>query len=429
MTRTAVRCLCYGLVLTATALLGASDALKAEMKDPDLAAHWIYDDLPAATAQAKASGQPLLVALRCVPCPAAIKLDAALTHPSPELEAVEKQFVCVRVVKNQGLDQRIFQFDGDNSLVLFFLNADGTIYGRYGSRNGNAGNSDNLLSEAAARRAMERALVLHRAYPGNKAQLAGKRGPAPEYALPEQIPGLTDRAVEPVTRKACIHCHMIRERQITNKYNAGTLKASDLFVYPLPDNIGLKIAVDDGRRVEQVAAGSPAAKAGLAAGDELLTLNGQPLTSVADMQWVLNALPEESTLTAQARRGAATLDFKLALSGPWRESDLGWRSSTWAGLRHGLLTVPLTAEERQALGVADGSLALAVKQMYGNAAQVLPKAGLKTRDVIVSVGDKARALTESQFLVHLRTTYGPGDPVKVTVLRDTQRLELTLPPW
>ncbi|MCC7491143.1 MAG: PDZ domain-containing protein [Fimbriimonadaceae bacterium] len=426
---TAWRALLCGLAFGAVALLAASSALQTELQDPDLAPHWIYDDLPAAREQARQSGKPLLVVLRCVPCPAGSKLDAALTHPTPELLAVEQQFVCVRVIKGQGLDLRLFQFDLDNSTMVFMLNADGTIYGRYGSRNGNAGNSDNLHSLAAAQKALERALELHRRYPGNAAQLAAKTGPAPAWAVPEQMPGLAERNVNPVNRRACIHCHMIREQQILTQWNAGTLRPADLYVYPLPETIGLQIDLDDGRRIRGVLPDSPANRAGLEVGDELIALHGQPLTSLADLQWVLHHLPATTTVLAQVRRGLPVLDVPLHLSGNWRQSDLAWRASSWAGLRHGLQTTPLTTDERAARGLAADRLALRVRKLFGNAQKVLPAAGLRENDLIVELGGQTADLDESRFLVLLRTTWGPQDPVKVTVLRGEQRLELTLPPW
>jgi hypothetical protein len=47
-------------------LLAAQDkeALKASLKDVDLPASWIYDDIDAGFAEAKKSGKPLLVAFR-----------------------------------------------------------------------------------------------------------------------------------------------------------------------------------------------------------------------------------------------------------------------------------------------------------------------------------------------------------------------------
>ncbi|MBI3463681.1 MAG: hypothetical protein HY000_11580 [Planctomycetes bacterium] len=41
--------------------------LKKALKDTEVAPHWIYDDIPKAFAQAKATGKPLLVVFRCVP--------------------------------------------------------------------------------------------------------------------------------------------------------------------------------------------------------------------------------------------------------------------------------------------------------------------------------------------------------------------------
>lgn len=40
------------------------EALRVALKDTDLAAGWIYDDLAAGFAQAKSTGKPLLVAFR-----------------------------------------------------------------------------------------------------------------------------------------------------------------------------------------------------------------------------------------------------------------------------------------------------------------------------------------------------------------------------
>src|SRR5437016_680855 len=94
MTLAIVACAVWNL-----AAWGGENALKAELKDPDLAANWLYDDLPKALSDAKDSGKPLCVMLRCVPCVAGKKLDADAAHPNKELEALEKNFVCVRVIK------------------------------------------------------------------------------------------------------------------------------------------------------------------------------------------------------------------------------------------------------------------------------------------------------------------------------------------
>ena len=70
--------------------------------------------------------------------------------PNPALEKVEKQFVCVRVIKTQGLDLDLFQYDYDMSWSAMFLNAaDMAVYGRYGTRYSSGHDSDANLSPKA----------------------------------------------------------------------------------------------------------------------------------------------------------------------------------------------------------------------------------------------------------------------------------------
>ncbi len=45
----------------------AQDDLRKNLKDTNVADHWIYDDIAAGFAEAKATGKPLLVTFRCVP--------------------------------------------------------------------------------------------------------------------------------------------------------------------------------------------------------------------------------------------------------------------------------------------------------------------------------------------------------------------------
>ncbi len=54
--------------------------------------------------QAKQTGKPLLVVLRCVPCEECVKLDDDLVDQDPVLRPLLEQFVCVRQVSTNGLD-------------------------------------------------------------------------------------------------------------------------------------------------------------------------------------------------------------------------------------------------------------------------------------------------------------------------------------
>ena len=64
-----------------------------------------------------------------------------------------------------------------------------------------------------------------------------------------------------------------------------------LFPYPDPAVLGLKMDPKAMATVERVTPGSLAERAGLRAGDEIVTLAGQPLLSIADLQWVLHNAP------------------------------------------------------------------------------------------------------------------------------------------
>jgi serine protease Do len=417
------------LVLSCMTTVAAEPELQQQLKDTNLAPHWLYCDLPSGIAQAKESGKPMLVVLRCVPCPPGKSLDTAVMQPDADLEKLEKQFVCIRIVHTKGLDLSLFQYDYDMSWAAMFLEADGTILGRYGTRVTSGPKSDTHISLAGFRKAAERALALHKGYPANKEKLAAKRGKKPDYEVPEQIPGLDERAKATLKKENCIHCHMVREFALRAKWEAGKLTADDLKVYPMPERIGLTMDIDDGLRVTSVAEGSAAEEAGLEIGDELISASGQPLLSLADIQWVLHNSADEATIPVTLKRDGDVLTKKIEVGGNWKQSDIAWRASSWYGLRQGLKTEPLSAADKNARGIEAEGLALAVKGMFGKGGPKLQQAGLRMNDVIVALDGKTDAMSESDFLIWLRLAHGPKDSVKFTVLRGDNRRELTIPMW
>jgi hypothetical protein len=327
----------------------------------------------------------------------------------------------VRVVTIDDIDLGLFQFDYDQTWCAFFVNADGTIYGRYGTRAAGGANSTTHVSVASFRKTMQRILELHKDYPSNKAQLTSKRGRKPEYRIPKDIPR--------VEHRHCIECHQVRGNELRHKWQKKRLTAADIWPYPLPENFGLKMDVDDGLRVKTVVSNSLAERAGIAKGDELVTLEGQRLVSQADIQWVLHRAPVKTKLVVVLKRGGKELRKTLSLSGAWKESDLSWRASTRPGLRYGLRSEPLSAAKRKQVDVAADRLALVVKDMEAERTTGLRKAGLRVGDVIIAVDGKTGAMTESQFLAHVRLSHPPDDEVKLTVLRGKERMDLTIPMW
>lgn len=335
----------------------------------------------------------------------------------------------VRLVQMNGLDLSLFQFDYDQTLAAFFLNADGTIYGRYGTRAGKGADSATHVSVPSFRKAMERALVLHRGYPGNRAQLATKRGPAPQYPTARALPGLENQPAKTTAQKGCIHCHQMREIPLRVKWENRQLKPADLWVYPLPENTGMKLDVDDGLKVAALTTGSAAEKAGLRVGDELKALDGQPLVSQADVQWVLQHAANESRVPVTFARAGKPMTATLALSGDWKVTDLSWRPSSGPGLRWGVWSTMLPVAEKAKRGIAAGEMALEVKNLFLPRAAPVQQAGLRMGDVILAVDGQGGFANEGHFLAYLRLNHPPGDRVKLSILRGTQRMELSVPMW
>src|SRR5205823_538877 len=105
---------------------------------------------------------------------------------------------------------------------------------------------------------------------------------------------------------------------------------------------------------------------GFEKGDVIRALSGQPLLSMADVQWVLQqASPEGASLKAEVQRGERRHELTLTLPKGWRQrEDLSWRASSW-GLRRmgtgGMVLEVLPDEERKKAELAEQDMALRVK--------------------------------------------------------------------
>ena len=140
------------------------DQVRNDKKKLEAEGYWLYNDLPRAFTDAKASGKPIVVVLRCIPCEECVKLDDDIIEADPKMKALLEQFVRVRVIATNGLDLSLFQYDTDQSFAVFLLNADGTVYGRYGTRSHRTEWQGDVSVEGMAK-AMEGALALHKNYP------------------------------------------------------------------------------------------------------------------------------------------------------------------------------------------------------------------------------------------------------------------------
>jgi serine protease Do len=404
---------------------------------------WIYNDLPRAYADAKSSGRPMIVVLRCIPCEQCVKLDDDLVDKDERLRPLLEQFVRVRVISANGLDLSTFQFDTDQSFAVFLMNGDGTIYGRFGTRSDQRHWTDDVSIEGLGK-ALEGALALHKDYPKNKAELAAKKGPAPDFTAPEKFPKLSGRYGSQINYEgnvvqSCIHCHQIGDAQrLYYRETTGKIPEQVMFPYPHPKAIGLILDPKECATVLSVERGSLAAKAGFQAGDRIQKLNGQPMFSFADVQWVLHQTPASGgSVKAIVHHGpdkhdSAKRELTLDLPAGWRrQDDIAWRASSWQ-LRQlglgGMLTKPLSAEDRAERTIPATSMALKVEHV----GQFAPhdgakKAGVQNGDILISYDGRTDLVRETDLLTYAINKVPVGKTVPAVFLRGDEKISTMLP--
>ncbi len=397
---------------------------------------WLYNDVAQGFAEAKRTGKPLLVVLRCVPCLACMGIDSKVLLQESELAPLLDQFVCLRVINANALELSKFQFDYDLSFSTMFFNADGTTYGRFGSWL----HQKNAQEQATAglRQALVGALALHKGYPANRASLTGKQSAPMPFKTPVDIPTLNGKYKADLdwngkVVQSCVHCHQIGDAmRLTYRDKGEPIPTEWIFPFPAPETIGLTLAGDQAAKVESVEPASIAASAGIKPGDELTAIAGQPLISIADTSWALHRAPAQGPLDITVKRGAATSTVQLILPAEWRrKSDISRRVGTWPmrGMASGgLVMEDLDDAARTKRGIDPKALALYVKNVGQHGKHAAAKnAGSQKEDVVVDCDGLLARMTEGELIAHLLQKHRAGDKVPVTVLRGGKRVSLTLP--
>ncbi len=317
----------------------------------------------------------------------------------------------------RGVDLAIFDFDFDCTWAALFLDADGHTYGRYGSRGPDSPSAQ--LSLKGLDHALREALLRHR-----QQQQQQQQQRPPRVVIADPRPAQDYPAASRLPPKACIHCHQVSEFRRQDKQATGMWKVDDEWVYPPPENVGLTMDIEQGNRLDSVLADSAAAKAGLAKGDILHTINRFPIASIADVQYALQQAPAQGELTVAWQRGNEQRSGNLLLPRAWRVSDISWRwslkSLAPAPQVHG---EDLSPAEKRALGLDAGQLAFRQGNFITAPAR---HAGIRINDVIVGVDGKTLNLTARQFDTFLRLSYRVGDTVTYNILRDGKSIGLPL---
>ena len=331
----------------------------------------------------------------------------------------------------------LFQFDYDLTFAVFFMNADKTIYGRYGTRSSVEDAEKHMTTEGLAK-SMKAALTLHENYPDNKRFLAGKQPIETRFKTPDDIPSLkgkyrADLDFDGKLVQSCLHCHQIMDAQ-REIYRSAGKPMPDKLVFPLPLPRVLGLTLDPATRatISKVADGSAAGAAGIETGDELITLAGQAIVSIADVQWVLDNAPSEGELAVLIKRGNEFIPKSIELAQDWRrQTDISWRVTTWPLRRMGtggLVFEPVTNTQRAESDLSNDTLALRVKYVgqYGVHAAA-KRAGFRKGDIVTSFDGQNDNWTTSQLLAYIAQSTRPGTTIPVTVVRNGQRIQLKLP--
>jgi hypothetical protein len=399
---------------------------------------WIYNDLDLAFERARETGKPILVVLRCIPCEECVKLDDELVDKDPVIRPLLEQFVCARQVSTNGLDLSLFQYDTDQSFAVFMLNAEGTIYGRFGTRSHRTEWYGDVSLPGLAK-ALRGALDLHADYPANRALLEGKRGGRPEVASPEQYPSLKDKFTDRLNyegdvAKSCIHCHQIGDAQREYYWSQRLpIPTQVLFPYPHPKSIGLILDPKERATVQTLEEGSLAEASGLRVGDKITQFGGQPPLSFADVQWVLHQTDERGgTIPMMVDRDGNMMELSLRLPAGWRKSgDLSWRVTSW-GLRRmiagGMVLEAIDDSGREERSIGEGKMALRVKHVgrYGphGAAK---RAGIQPDDLLIAYDGRDDLMTETELFDYAINHHHHGDKVQLVVRRGDEELSMQLP--
>jgi hypothetical protein len=424
------------VVLLQTAPLSAQDRKALVRQDREkfqTSTDWVYNDLEKAQAAAKAANKPLFVVFRCIPCEACQEFDDDVARRDPIIRDLLDKFVCVRIVQANTIDLTRFQHDFDQSFAAYFLTPDLTILGRFGTRSQRPEYED--ISLHGLRKALEAALGLHASYDTHKTALAGKQVKPGAFKRPTDYPSLAGRYgptldYEGAVVKSCMHCHQIGEAQrLVFRDKSQPIPDAVVFPYPDPSVLGLALDPHETATVTRVADGSIADAAGFRPGDSIETLEGQPLLSVADLQWVLHNAPASGTLQARVQRGNERADLTLRLPENWRHGDISWRATTWELRRMalgGMRLDDLSDAEREDAGLGRDSMALRVR----HAGTYKPhdaahQAGVKNGDIITSFDGHDRRCTESALITRVLAHRNPGDNVTIEVLRDRKPTRVT----
>jgi len=313
------------------------------------------------------------------------------------------------------VDIGLFDYDRNNTLFYFAMNADEQIYLRYGGRDQTG--PDAYLNLNSIELALQKGLDLHKRW--QQGQLPAP--PRPPAAFPRQIPLLVERTF---SRNNCVECHLIGDFQNTHRELDGTLdKRTHMFKSPDLKTIGITLDIPKGLLVKE--ARDQAQAAGIKAGDVITAINSAAVYTFADLQYLYDKVDRAAKQVAlTVERDGKPVALTVALPVRWWYTDIRFRQYS-IDPRVYFESQPLTAEEKQKLELpADG---FASKVSYVDRFAEMTKAHeLKVGDVISGVDGVVSDPDANTAELYVKLRKKAGDEATLDVIRDGKRFKMPL---
>lgn len=205
----------------------------------------------------------------------------------------------------------------------------------------------------------------------------------------------------------------------------------------------LKLKEEKGVEITMVDQDAPAGKAGLKEHDVILTMNGSPIESGAQLRRMIHETPPGRVVTLGLSREGQPMSIKVQLADKHKEFAGGPKPGdihvqvpdfhmpdidipainmvmATSSARSGLMVENITPQLGEFFGVKNGNGVLVRSVEKGSRAE---KAGFRAGDVIVKINDQAVHDT-SDFTHAVKSRH--GNSVNVGVMRDKKEQNLTL---
>ena len=207
----------------------------------------------------------------------------------------------------------------------------------------------------------------------------------------------------------------------------------------------LKLKEEKGAEVTMVDQDAPAGKAGIREHDVILTMNGAPVESAAQLRRMIHEMPPGRIIELGLSRDGAPLTVKLQLADRHKEFSMGNMKdfhvevpeihmtpieipritvvTAMTSVRSGLMVENLTSQLSEFFGVKNGNGVLVRNVEKGSRAE---KAGFHAGDVIVKINEQP--VHDTGDFTHAVRSHN-GSTINVSVMRDKkeQNLNLSLP--